>query len=475
MTSTESCSGLPLLRPTSKAVGTPGLSLSIYAVSHPTRLPFLLSNTVIAIETGSLYPEVISPITPGNRSSSFSEILSITKSVLFGRSVSPQASPEAAVNPTLTSEADPYSDKGNRPESAAEEKIELPKSTGTEINENDFVAEILEDDTAIITRYNSYEDECEGIPGEISGHTVVGIGKNAFSYKKFEDLVIPAAVLVIGESAFSNTEIDGSIDLSGLQLIDDNAFFAAELPGEISIPDNAYVGEQAFGYCEKLEKVTLGRNVTLDDEAFCYAELSDLAVSSGDIIGGRSFFSCPKLKTVSDSGKGGNLEGSIEKQAFAYCDSMESVSIPSYITTIAEEAFCYSKIDNGITFEGKVDIGDKAFFSSECGATIEIPSGSTIAEQSFAYSAKYEDLIIGDDVTIDDEAFCYTSDVKRATIGKNVIIGDSAFFSSSLEELTVGSGSEIGKEAFAYSADIKTKNIDSDVKTRDDSFYYAGE
>ena len=217
------------------------------------------------------------------------------------------------------------------PGNAPAEKIELPKSTGTEINENDFVAEILEDDTAIITRYNSYEDECEGIPGEISGHTVVGIGKNAFSYKKFEDLVIPAAVLVIGESAFSNTEIDGSIDLSGLQLIDDNAFFAAELPGEISIPDNAYVGEQAFGYCEKLEKVTLGRNVTLDDEAFCYAELSDLAVSSGDIIGGRSFFSCPKLKTVSDSGKGGNLEGSIEKQAFAYCDSMESVSIPSYI------------------------------------------------------------------------------------------------------------------------------------------------
>ena len=145
------------------------------------------------------------------------------------------------------------------------EKIELPKSTGTEIKENDFVAEILEDDTAIITKYSSYEDECEGIPGEISGHTVVGIGKNAFSYKEFEDLVIPGTVLVIGDSAFSNTEIDGSIDLSGVRLIDDKAFFAAELPGDISIPDNTYVGEQAFGYCEKLGKVTLGQNVTLDN------------------------------------------------------------------------------------------------------------------------------------------------------------------------------------------------------------------
>ena len=137
--------------------------------------------------------------------------------------------------------SDPYSDGSTvevEPRKEPAEKIELPKSTGTEIKENDFVGEILEDDTAIITKYSSYEDECEGIPGEISGHTVVGIGKNAFSYKEFEDLVIPDTVLVIGDSAFSNTEIDGSIDLSGVQLIGEKAFFSSELPDDILIPDN---------------------------------------------------------------------------------------------------------------------------------------------------------------------------------------------------------------------------------------------
>ena len=357
---------------------------------------------------------------------------------------------------------------------SSSEKVALPKSTGTELKENDFVAEVLEDDTVIITKYSTYDDECEGIPGEISGHTVVGIGKNAFSYKEFEDLVIPDTVLVIDDSAFSNTEIKGSLSLSGVQVIEDKAFFAAELPDEIVIPDNAYVGEQAFGYSEKLGSVTLGQNVTLDDEAFYYSELSDLKVSAGDVIGEKAFFSCSRLKTVSDSGSSGNVEGSIEKQAFAYCDSMESVEIPVYITSIGEEGFYYAKIKDGITFGGKIDIDDKAFFSCECGGTIEIPSGSTLAKQSFAYSAEYEELIVGDDVTIEDEAFYYAADVKKASIGKNVIIGDEAFFSSALEELTVGSGSEIGKEAFAYCSELNTKNVDSDVKTRDDSFYYAG-
>lgn len=349
-------------------------------------------------------------------------------------------------------------------------ETELSKGTGKEIQEGDFVAEILEDDTVMIIKYNTYDDECEGIPEEISGHTVSAIGKSAFSYKEFSSLIIPDTVKVIDDEAFYYTNIDGEIDLPVGVQINDKAFLGAKLPAEIVIPSNANVGKSAFAYADT-EKVVLGENVNIGEEGFYYSEISELYFMSGSTIGEKAFFSCSNLEVIEGKESANGNDTSIEKQAFAYCDKLDSVNLPEYVTAIGEESFYYTKIREGLTISGSVSIGDKAFFSCESKGSLTIQDDSTIGEQAFAYLGKTEELTIGDNVTIDDEAFYYASDIASVTIGKNVEIGDGAFYScGSMEDLAVAEGSSIGKKAFQYCSGIKNKEIAGDVSVRDDSF-----
>lgn len=353
------------------------------------------------------------------------------------------------------------------PEDAA---TELPKGTGEEIQEGDFVAELLEDDTVMIVKYNTYEEECEGIPEEISGHTVSAIGKSAFSYKEFSSLIIPDTVKVIDDEAFYYTNIDGEIDLPVGVQINDKAFLGAKLPAEIVIPSNANVGKSAFAYADT-DKVELGENVNIGEEGFYYSEISELYFMSGSTIGEKAFFSCSNLEVIEGKESANGSDTSIEKQAFAYCDKLDSVNLPQYVTAIGEESFYYTKIREGLTISGSVSIGDKAFFSCESKGSLTIQNDSTIGEQAFAYLGKTEELTIGGNVTIDDEAFYYASDIASVTIGKNVEIGDGAFYScGSMEDLVVAEGSSIGKKAFQYCNGIKNKEIAGDVSVRDDSF-----
>lgn len=102
---------------------------------------------------------------------------------------------------------------------------------------------ILEDGTAVITRYDEKEDANTQItiPSELEGIKVTAIAASAFSEcNKLTDIIIPDTVISIGSDAFS--------DCSGL--------------ANISIPDSVtYIGEWAFEGCSSLTSITIPEDV----------------------------------------------------------------------------------------------------------------------------------------------------------------------------------------------------------------------
>lgn len=122
---------------------------------------------------------------------------------------------------------------------------------------------------------------------------------------------------------------------------------------------------------------------------------------------------------------------SIGDDAFRYCSSLNSITIPNRITSIGCGTFSHCSSLNSITIPNSVtSIGCGAFMRCSSLISINIPNSVT---------------------TIEQFAFRKCSDLKYVTIGNSVKrIGKDAFYScSSLNSVTIpNSVTEIGENAF---------------------------
>ena len=120
---------------------------------------------------------------------------------------------------------------------------------------------------------------------------------------------------------------------------------------------------------------------------------------------------------------------SIGDYAFAYCSTMNHLTLPQSLTSIVYYAFYYCSVDNTITIsENVTHIGELAF-------------GGLFACNHLVVNCK----------TINANQF-KSCDISEVTIGENVTtIGEKAFSSCSMKKLTIGSNvTEIGEEAFWF-------------------------
>ncbi len=200
--------------------------------------------------------------------------------------------------------------------------------------------------------------------------------------------------------------------------------------------------------------VTLGgypvTTIGKDAFQFCYSLTSVTIPNSVTTIGEYAFDYCHSLTSVTI----GDSVTTIGKDAFAYCDSLTSVTIPNSVTTIGDQAFEFCDSLTSVTIPDSVaTIGGWAFFNCHSLTSVTIgDSVTTIGDWAFADCNSLTSVTMGDSVTtIRDRAFSGCDSLTSVTIPNSVTtIGDYAFEGcDSLTSVTIGdSVTTIGDYAF---------------------------
>lgn len=237
------------------------------------------------------------------------------------------------------------------------------------------------------------------------------------------DLAIPAsvnidgtdyAVTAIGDNAFYRCESLQSVTLpEGVASIGIYAFYACPALQSVTLPSTlASIGNWAFSGCAALANITcqalvppaIGEHtflaVTFEAAAFTVPQEAEEAYRSdrlwalfctsiqmdGVFYGvyggdeGATVIGFAGIITIADIPAAVNINGTdyavtgIAGQAFYYCDSLESLTLPSTLQTIGDDAFSDCSVLTGVDIpEGVTNIGERAF--AWCGLqSVTLPS-----------------------------------------------------------------------------------------------------
>ena len=336
------------------------------------------------------------------------------------------------------------------------------------------------------------------------GNSVTAIGNNAFQLcSSLTDLTLGNSVTTIGDQAFKDCSALTSLNMpNSLTTIGNNTFNGCHGLVSVTIPNSVTsMGFGAFYYCRGLESVTLPNSLTtisafafeacrsltsveipnsvttIEGDAFCRCySLTNVSVpNTVTTIGSGAFSETPWYDSLPDGlvyigrvaykYKGEMPEGtnviledgtlSISGKAFAYCEGLTSVTIPSSVTAIGVSAFesCSSltnvEIPNSVASVGYRAFEETPWYENQ-------PDGLVYAG-SAAYDYKGvmpegTSIILRDGTaSVTAYAFSYCKGLTSVTIPNTVTsIGHYAFETcTSLVSLTIpNSVTTIDKDAF---------------------------
>ena len=247
-----------------------------------------------------------------------------------------------------------------------------------------------------------------GVPIQeiVWGKNVETIGLNTFAFCKLSDVIIPNTVKSIGEAAFfrcgslKNITISDSVTTIGME-----AFAYCHSLANIVIGGNVTsIGEEAFEECSSIESIEIPFNVKeIGNRTFlnCSAlktvvicNTTEETYESTTVIGDRAFYGCKSLENVTIGGGVAvigesafyNIEtlenltickglNTIKKSAFCKC-SFRSVTIPESVTSIEKEAFYFCESLESIYCKPLTppSIGSSAFSFNASGRKIYVPA-----------------------------------------------------------------------------------------------------
>lgn len=274
-----------------------------------------------------------------------------------------------------------------------------------------------------------------------------------------EEITIPACVENIGIRPF-----EGCTALERLTLNQKS------VSGNIIKPSGAYLGAKTN---TSVREIVLGEAVeTIEEAAFeSFEALETINIpSSVTSIGAYAFYGCTSLAsalTIPDA------ITELPTEVFRNCTSLTSVTLPAQMTSIGQGAFNNCRLESITIPEGLTEIAPYTFYYNRF-ESVEIPEGvTTIGEGAFRACLNLETVTLPSTLeTIGEEAFVGDNKIGALTIPANVTLGTKAFyFSKHLTDLNLGEGVVVGNEAFENCYALGTLSIPNNVQIGEKGFY----
>ena len=252
-----------------------------------------------------------------------------------------------------------------------------------------------------------------GIGGDVViPSEVVAIASNVFAGNtSITSVTIPGSVAVLGTGVFSNCKNLTTVVIQGnISSIPDQTFYGCENLRSISVPGSVTsIGSEAFAECVSLSGITIPSAVTVVGDRAFYGCISlagvsiPVAVSS---IGSDAFTGCSNMTTYTVDGSNGTYASSggclynktltrfidcpegrssvsvssstktIASEAFRNCYAIQSLALPTSVSTIEANAFAGSGISDITILSGVTSIGSQ----SDWTAAIIYGEANSVAE-----------------------------------------------------------------------------------------------
>lgn len=338
--------------------------------------------------------------------------------------------------------------------------------------DGDFTYTVQDNGTVMITKYNGSAKELV-IPDVLGGKRVTKIGKESFyACSDLTTVVIPEGVTTIEYDAFSYcsklasvTIPDSVASVTGNPFLDCDKLmiisvsprhpYLATIDGVLfSKPDKRLIC-YPNGFQSNEYSVPQGI-VTIEDKSFynCGALTSVVIPDSVRQMNSNPFFRCDKLRRITVSSDHPYLEtiqgvlfskpdkrlvcypgGLADKayyipegtaviggRAFAWCNTLTSVSIPGTVTAIGDYAFSVCARLTSVNIPDSVTtIGEGCFTNCDALSSVVIPDGVTvIANSTFSGCDNLASVTIPDSVTfIADGVFSGCDKLNSITVDMN--------------------------------------------------------
>ena len=263
-------------------------------------------------------------------------------------------------------------------------------------------------------------------------------------------------------------DLEGSIQIPSYMFMNCIDLVSVEFPNTLQT-----IGQNAFYGCENIESnIQIPETVT----SIGSAAFQDCSKLSGDLIlsdsitslGSSAFNNCRNISSIY-IGKNISI---IQAGTFQNCRGCTSLTFSpdTQLTTIDSSAFRFLGKDTESTIDlilpsTLTTIGSYAFENSILKSATAL--NTSIGNNAFSYT-QLENVIIGSGVTdIGNTAFAYTDSLTTVTFEENsqlTSIGNNAFRSIGLISITIpASVTSIGTGAFAFCTDLQTVSFEGQV------------